>query len=66
MGVFAWAFLAGHAALREFVKHNWCCRITTLYLLNNTRVRLDEHGSYIRSSVHLTSVEPGLTEVGRR
>ena len=56
----------GHAALRESVKHNGCHRITTLYLLNYTRVRADEHGSHIRSSVHLTSVEPGLTEVGQR
>ena len=37
-----------------------------LYLLNYTRVRVDEHGFYIRSSAHLTSVEPGLTEVGQR
>ena len=41
-------------------------RITTLYLLNYTRVRVDEYGSYIRSSVHLTSVEPGLTEVAAK
>ena len=37
-----------------------------LYLLNYTRVKVDEHGSYIRSSVHLTPVEPGLIEVGQR
>ena len=40
---------------------------TTLYLLNYTRVKVvDEHGSYIRSNVPLTSVERGLTEVGQR
>jgi hypothetical protein len=53
-------------ALRESVKHNRCRRITTLYLLNYTPVRVDEHGFYIRSSVHLTSVEPGQTKVGQR
>ena len=57
---------AEYAALRESVKHNECCRITTLSLLNYRRVKVDEHGSYIRSSVQLTSVEPGLTEVGQR
>jgi hypothetical protein len=57
---------AEHAALKEFVEHNRCRRIITLYLLNYTRVKVDEHGSYIRSSVPLTSVEPGLTEVGQR
>jgi len=31
------------------------------YLLDYTRVKMD-----IRSSVHLLSVEPGLTEVGQR
>jgi hypothetical protein len=47
---------AEHAAMRESVKHNGCRRITTLYLSNYTRVKVDEHGSYIRSSVPLTSV----------
>jgi hypothetical protein len=70
-GECGWEYLlgrcpAGHAVLRESVKHNGCRRITTLYLLNYTRVKMDEHGSYIRSCVHLTSVEPGLTEVGQR
>ena len=57
---------AEHTALRESVKHNGCRRITMLYLLNCTRVKVDEYGSYIRSSVHLTSVEPGLIEVRQR
>jgi hypothetical protein len=57
---------AGHAALRESVKHYECRRITTLCLLNYTRVRANEHGSYIRSSVHLTSVEHRLTQAGQR
>jgi hypothetical protein len=66
-----WEYLLGRcpaeqAALRESVKHNGCRRITTLYLLNHTRVKVDEQGSYIRSSVPLTSVEPGLTELGQR
>jgi hypothetical protein len=29
-------------------------------------MRVDEHGSYIRSSVQLISLEPGLTEIGQR
>ena len=67
---YGWEYLparcpAEHTALRESVKHNGCCRITTLCLLNNICVRADEHGSYIKSSVQLTSVEPELTEVGQ-
>jgi len=53
-GECGWEYLLGHcpakhAALMESVKHNGCRRITTFYLLNYTRVRVDEHGSYIRS-----------------
>jgi hypothetical protein len=37
---------AEHAALGESAKHIGYRIITTLYLLNHTRVKMDEHGSY--------------------
>ena len=49
-GECGWEHLLGrcpaeHAALRESVKHNGCHRITTLYLLNYTHMKVDEHDS---------------------
>jgi hypothetical protein len=64
IGLFTWSLPYRTRGLEDLSSTMRCCRITTLCLLNYTRARADEHGSYKRSIVHLTLVEPGLTEVG--
>jgi len=65
MGVLTWPLPCRTHGPEGICQAQWVPQSNNALPSNNTRVNVDENGSYIRSSVHLTSVEPGLTEVGQ-